>query len=127
MRDDHDIISGSTSPPPKKIRIKKENSIESMDVDESQKESHLIEDEDMDIEETEEEKIATLRSNKWDERIKESQNKEKIKDKIQENKKNVLENKNKSKEEQKSEQIKNAKVFIGKLMMTFDCYKANNK
>ena len=105
MRDEHDLMSSSTSPPPKKTKV---NSTEEMDVDESEDDlSFKFEEMEID-QETNESSEATIeeRSNMMDEKIETKNKRTDEKDVITKKKKEQMEKKKRIQERIKLETIK---------------------
>ena len=111
VRDEHNITSYSTSPPMKKKRIRRMNSIESMDITSELFKSNDEKDlsfkfEEMEIDEDEDAKERESRSRMWDEKIKVKKQKTKEEEDIIEKKRTVRENKRKLDEKQQMEEVK---------------------
>ena len=110
MRDKHDVLTNSTSPPPKKSKINRSDSVESMELEEGivekpmDKRSEETEVMDVDIDNKSEIEERKLRSKKWDEKI---ENKNERQEKIDE-----LENEKKKANEEKihKEEIQRIKL-----------------
>ena len=109
-RDIHNIMSDSTSPPPKKSKLQ-EHIVNDAPMDLAEDEDTL-EDLSSSIEEMEiDEKESDDRSKYWDEKIQKKEQKIQTDDLIYENKKKSIAVKNNIKEERKHKQLKREKKY----------------
>ena len=105
MRDKHDEIVSSISPPPKKSKIMKSNSVESMEIEEEGEDKS----EDMEIDSKE---AWEMRSRKWDEKIEKKNERQRKAEELEVLKKKTDEEKNKQEEIKKLEDKKKMKQSV---------------
>ena len=107
MRDKHDALIDSISPPTKKSKVNRNISVESMEVEESvvekrdkNGEEECLDSEKMEIENETEIEERRNRSQMWDQKIKDKHERHKIEEEIESDKKKAIEQKKKEEEMQ---------------------------